>query len=83
MHRHRFRVSAPVIPNASDSFCTGNTNFIISVGGCSFSVGSTLIKMSFFLSSLCSWRLSQVTELKGNEFEVQCSALGHSGLEMC
>lgn len=62
IRRHRFQISVPVIPSALDSFCTKNTDFNIAVGGCSFSVDSTSIKCHF-LSSLCSWRLSQVTEL--------------------
>lgn len=68
---HRLRVPVPVIPNASDSFCTENTDFSISVGGWSFSVGLSFDKMQFFLYPLCSWRLSLVTEVKGNEFELQ------------
>lgn len=63
IHRHRFHIPVPVIPSAWDSFCTKNTDFTFSLGGWSFSVDSTLIKCHF-LSSLCSWRLSQVTERK-------------------
>lgn len=71
MHRHRFHVSAPVIPNASGTFCTKNTDFVLLVGGWSFSVGSTLIKCHFFNPHFAAGGCPQVTELKGNGFEVQ------------
>lgn len=66
---HRLRVPVPVIPDASDSFCAENTSVFQQEDG-AFLWDSTLIKCNF-LSPLCSWRLSQVAERKGNESELQ------------